>query len=565
MSSSSSPTAEQEPLLQPVDSPNSDIASYNSTSKSSIDEEEAPRGRSNLLDRSVENDVLPETAVLGRNLGWSSAYILIMSRVIGSGIFATPGAIVQSVGSFGITLLLWVVGALIAWLGLAISLEYGCMLPRSGGDKVYLEFVYRRPRFLASVLIAVRSVLLGFTASNCIVFGEYILYALKREPSQAEGKVLALGLLTTVVIIHSCFLKTGILIQNVLGWIKIALAIFMLFISLFVVLFRRNEDINSASQLTINNSSIWDGSVWNWGIISTAMFKVSYSYTGLSNVNNVLNEVKNPVKTLKSAATAALITSCLLYLLVNIAYFLVVPIEDIKHSGELIAALFFERVFGPDVGRVLLPLAIATSAAGNVMVVTFSHARVVQEIARQGFLPFSQFISSSKPFGAPMGALITHYIPSFLVIIIPATNIYSFILDVEGYPGQFFAIAGSVGLIWLRFKMPDLRRPYKAFLPAVGFQIVHSISVIFAPFIPREGLNWRQHLSAVSYAFVGTAILLFGVLYWYIWTVWIPRRNGCTLEETVATLGDGTTVTKLVWVPIGSKPVPTTEQGAYDE
>jgi amino acid transporter len=228
---------------------------------------------------------------------------------------------------------------------------------------------------LASILIAVKSVLLGFTASNCIVFGEYVLYALNREPSQAqfEGKFLALGLLTVIVVIHSCFLKTGIFIQNVLGWVKIALAIFMVFTSLFVVLFRSNESVENAIQLKTGGSYIWDGSVWNWGIISTAMFKVSYSYAGLGNVNNVLNEVKNPVKTLKSAATTALVTSCVLYLLVNIAYFLVVPIEDIKDSGELIAALFFEKVFGAKVGRVLLPLAIATSAAGNVMVVTFSH------------------------------------------------------------------------------------------------------------------------------------------------------------------------------------------------
>jgi hypothetical protein len=105
-----------------------------------------------------------------------------------------------------------------------------------------------------------------------------------------------------------------------------------------------------------------------------------------------------------------------------------------------------------------------------------------------------------------MGALITHYIPSFLVISIPAANIYSFILDVEGYPGQFYGIAASLGLIWLRYKRPDLRRPYKAFLPAVALQSAHSVAVIFGPFVPREGLNWRQHLSAVSYAFVGTSM-----------------------------------------------------------
>jgi amino acid transporter len=218
------------------------------------------------------------------------------------------------------------------------------------------------------------------------VFGEYVLYGLNREPSQFEGKVLALGLLTVIVVIHSCFLKIGIFIQNVLGWIKIALAIFMVFTSLFVVIFRSNDSTERESAIPIKINP--DGSVWNWGIISTAMFKVSYSYAGLSNVNNVLNEVKNPVKTLKSAATTALITSCILYLLVNIAYFLVVPIEDIKNSGELIAALFFERVFGANVGRVLLPLAIATSAAGNVMVVTFSHVSV--DLVSRGFLTWNR-------------------------------------------------------------------------------------------------------------------------------------------------------------------------------
>ncbi len=134
MSSSSSSTADQEPLLQRSHSPTDSITSYKSISKSRNDDEEVSIRDGDPLDRSVENDVLPETAILGRNLGWSSAYILIMSRVIGSGIFATPGAIVRSVGSVGITLSLWIAGALISWLGLAISLEYGCMLPRSGGE-----------------------------------------------------------------------------------------------------------------------------------------------------------------------------------------------------------------------------------------------------------------------------------------------------------------------------------------------------------------------------------------------------------------------------------------------
>ncbi|KAK0614534.1 amino acid/polyamine transporter I [Immersiella caudata] len=512
------------------------------------------------LHRTLEDDVLPETAVVGRTLHWSSAFIIIISRVIGSGIFATPGAIASSVGSIGLSLTLWVVGAAISWCGLAVNLEYGCMLPRSGGDKVYLEFTYRRPRFLASTLVAVHAVVLGFTASNCIVFGEYTLFAVGKDPAEhrSEVRFLAVSVMIAITVIHGCFLRAGILIQNILGWIKLALVGFMVIASAFVVAtsYRPSpaaSDILNPAPSHFNTfpswSSIWEGSVWNWGIISTALFKVFYSYSGLQNANNVVNEIINPVRTLKTAATTALAVSCAVYFLVNVAYFLVVPLEEIKESGELIAALFFERLFGRTGGAWFLSLAVVVSAAGNVMVVTFALARLNQEIARQGFLPFGGVLSSTKPFGAPLGGLIVHLIPSLIVICIPAKNIYSFILDVEGYPGQFFSLATSFGLIWLRWERPDLKRPYKAFLPAVYFRIALSIALIFAPFVPREGKSGGAHLFRVSYALVGISVLLFGVFYWLFWTVLLPRWGGYRLEEVAGVLDDGTTVTKLVKVP----------------
>ncbi|KAK3938017.1 amino acid permease-domain-containing protein [Diplogelasinospora grovesii] len=501
-----------------------------------------------LMRVSVEDDVIPETAVLGRNLGWSSAYIIIISRVVGSGIFATPGTIVSSVGSIGLSLCLWVVGALISWFGLAVTLEYGCMLPRSGGEKIYLEFTYRRPRFLASTLVAVNAVLLGFTASNCIVFAEYVLFAIGKEADSLHVKILAVGLMTVVTVIHGCFLKTGIFIQNVLGWVKIALVIFMVIASVVIVVSHTNNTGYPTPSHTLSASwdGIWEGSVWDWGIISTTLFKIFYSYAGLQNVNNVMNEVKNPVSTLKSAATTGLITACLLYFLINIAYFIVIPLGDIKESGELIAALFFERTFGAALGKVFLPLAVSVSAAGNVMVVTFALARLNQEIARQGFLPFGALLASSRPYGAPLGGLLVHYIPSVAVISIPAKNIYSFILEVEGYPGQFFALAMSFGLIWLRWKRPDLNRPYRAFLPAVWGRIALSIALIVSPFVPRDGEKCWDHLLRVSYALVGISVILLGLLYWFLWTVLLPRWGDYQLEEVTDSLDDGTIITRVI-------------------
>lgn len=223
-----------------------------------------------------------------------------------------------------------------------------------------------------------QAVVLGFTASNCIVFGEYVLFAAGLAPAEhkLEVRLLAVGLMTAITIIHGCFYKTGILIQNILGFVKIGLVVFMISASAFVVAtgYRPPSHVGegAASTFPITWDGLWEGSVWNWGIVSTALFKVFYSYAGLGNLNNVLNEVRDPVRTLKSAATTALGTACLLYFLVNVAYFLVVPLEEVKESGELIAALFFAKVFGTRFGSVVLPLAVATSAVGNVMVVTFA-------------------------------------------------------------------------------------------------------------------------------------------------------------------------------------------------
>jgi amino acid transporter len=255
-----------------------------------------------------------------------------------------------------------------------------------------------------------------------------------------------------------------------------------------------------------SGNSIWDGSVWSLGVIAPSLFKVFYSFAGLENVTNVLNEVKNPVRTLRSVTITALLTAVVLYLLINVAFFLVVPLDEVKSSGELIAALFFEKVFGDTLGRRILPIMVALSGMGNVMVVTFALARLNQEIARTGLIPFSRILSSTAPFGSPLGGLLVHYVPSFLVIVIPSGDIYSFILEVEGYPSQFFSVAVCVGLLILRFQRPDLHRPYKAFTPGVIIHIALSLVLISAPFFPSEAQKSRGVFWSAAYAIVGLSM-----------------------------------------------------------
>jgi amino acid transporter len=500
---------------------------------------------------SAELNTIPEASSAGRNINWSSAYFLIISRVIGSGIFATPGVIAQSTGSIGLALVLWFLGAVISACGLAVSLELGCMLPRSGGEKVYLEFIYDHPRFLASTVVAVQAMLLGFTASNCIVFGKYMLFALSIEPTDLAQRLCAAGLILVVTVIHGRWLKGGIAIQNALGWIKILVIAFMAFAGISVLIFKplRVLEHMHHRQNPFSWKNVWKGSEWNFGTLATSFFKVSYAYSGYDNVNNVLDEVRDPVRTLKSAAPVAMITIFIFYLLLNIAYFVVVPLDEIKRSGELIAALFFERILGEGFGSRVLPILIALSAAGNVMVTTFAQARVNQQIARQGFLPFSRYLSSSKPYNTPLGGLIVHLIPSLLVILLPPQGaVYSFILEVKGYPAQITTLAIGAGLLWLRRRRPDLRRPFKAWKPAVYLPICLSFALLLAPFFPpSDGKNefvfWYG-----TYALVGVATVVLAVLYWWLWIRVLPRLGGYSYEEEMDELDDGTKISRLVRV-----------------
>lgn len=325
-----------------------------------------------VIDRSVEHDTVPETATYGRHISWTSAYLLTVSHLVGSGIFASPGNIYRQVGSPGLALLIWLVGAAITVCSLAVSMELGCMLPRSGGHKVYLEFIYRRPRFLASTLVAVQAVFLQFTAANCIVFSEYFLFALGYPSSSiVSQRSLAVALITAITIIHGCFLKPGIWIQNLFAWVKLGLMAFMALVGLAALILPR-QTASHQGENYVSWSHLMRGSIWSWGPVATAILQVYSSFVGADSLVYVLNEVKNPIRTLKTSAPLALLTIALFYLMMNIAFFMIVPLEEFEKGGELVAALFFEKLFGPKVGGKALPALVAISAAGNVMSTAFA-------------------------------------------------------------------------------------------------------------------------------------------------------------------------------------------------
>ncbi|TCD63018.1 hypothetical protein EIP91_006081 [Steccherinum ochraceum] len=295
---------------------------------------------------------------MGRHLGVFSCTLLIVGRIIGTGIFSTPSSILGSVGSVGASLMLWVLGFVLSLSGLFIWLEYGTMYPRSGGEKVYLEAVYKKPKYLATVIFAVNAIVLGFTASGCIVFASNILVAAGHTADQWTERGIALGVIFFVTILHGLTPRLGVLVMNFLSVFKIIILLFVV-ITGWVVLSGRTH-IQDPHQ---NFRNAFAGSSHSSNDYATATFKVINAYAGWSNVNYVLNNVKNPVRTLKIAGPLGLCICAVLYLLANVAYFSAASKEEILKSGVTVASLFFGKVFGSQAQKALTVF-VALSALG---------------------------------------------------------------------------------------------------------------------------------------------------------------------------------------------------------
>ncbi|KAI0683765.1 amino acid transporter [Cytidiella melzeri] len=479
-----------------------------------------------------------------RQLGLFSASFLIFNRVIGTGIFATPSVILRSSGSVGLSLVMWLLGATVAACGTAVYIELGAGLPRSGGEKNYLDFIYRRPKFLAVCVYAAFSVLNGWESASTSVFGECMSYS------------TPICCITFAFILHSTNLKWGLRVQNVLGATKLFVLV-AIAVSGLGALFGMPGFRLDHSPENFKWTAMWEGS-GSGGVNAfiTGLYSVIWSFIGYSNANYALSEIRDPVRTIKVAAPLAMISITFVYMLVNIAYYAVVDKQDILDSGRIIAALFFGKLWGVWTERILGGI-VAISSLGNVMAVLFTQGRVIQELGREGILPFSSFFGSNKPYETPMGGLFSQWFTtSLLVASIPPGDAYLFMLNASSYPLTIINTMVSGGLLFLhstnnRFsKVYVWNPPFRTYYPAIVFFFISNIFLVFAPLIPpAPGFRPYEHLPYWLHVSTGFGIGLVGVIYWYVWYNWLPRWGGYKVvrERTVQEDGVSRNVVQKVY------------------
>ncbi|KAG5913330.1 hypothetical protein E4U53_004902 [Claviceps sorghi] len=257
----------------------------------------------------------------------------------------------------------------------------------------------------------------------------------------------------------------------------------------------------------------------------------------------VLNEVKDPVRTIRIAGPLGLTTCGILYLLANVAYFAAATPAEIAGSGTTVGAYFMGKVFGGAARRALSVL-VALSALGNAMTVTFAQGRLNQELAKEGVLPWPRFWASGWPLGSPSAGLLLHLAASLVVLVaIPFGNAYNFLVDLVGYPASVMHLLVVSGLFHLRRRRPHAPRPFRVWWPvAVFFAAGQAFQLVVPLLPPPDGLGDTPPLPYWLYCVVGLVVLALSVVYWFAWWVAAPRLAGYALEPRNEPLADGTNV-----------------------
>ena len=398
-----------------------------------------------------------------RVLGLTFGLAVIIGNTIGAGIFRTPGEIAAHLPTFLPFLSIWIVGGLYALLGANALSELGTLMPKSGGQYVFVRhglgdyagFIVGWSDWISTC---------GTTAAVSIVIGEYAIHLV---PHLRAVEVVALAVIAILTLVQWLGVRWGGWSQDVTSLLKAAAFLFLIGACFF--LGGRNP---AASSMEMER----EGSIIIAYIL--ALQAVIYTYDGWSAVIYFSEEVKEAEKNIPRAMFGGVIAVMTIYLLLNIAFLRVVSLPTI--AGEKLAAgVVAQHLFGPmgdPILRSLTIVALLSAVNSNVLMAP----RVLFAMSRDGL--FWRGASEVNEGGTPDIAL-------FFSSLMAAAFIVSGRFDQVIAVLSFFFVANYTlsftTLFVLRRREPEAPRPYRAFGHpwTTGIALVASVAFLMGAIV----------------------------------------------------------------------------------
>ncbi|ESP01874.1 hypothetical protein LOTGIDRAFT_225086 [Lottia gigantea] len=437
-----------------------------------------------------------EKIALKRNLGLVGAVSMIVGTIIGSGIFVSPKGVLKSTGSVGLSLIVWVGAGVIGTLGGLSYAELGTLLPKSGGEYVYLkEGLGDIPAFLFSWT----SVIVTRTSSLAIIaltFAAYTdsFFELCGGP-QIPVKLIAVIVLILVGIVNSWSTKLASQVQIFFTFAKV--------ISLVIIIIGGFVKLGEGKTSVLETG--FKGTTQSPFIVALAFYNALWAYDGWNNLNIVTEELQNPNRNLPLANVLSMVIVIVIYLLTNVSYLTVMSVQQLLASPA-VAVTWGDKVLGA--ASILMPLSVMVSTFGGANGSAYTGGRVVFAAARDGFLPEILSYVHCKNFTPLPSMLCTIFIS--LLMIIPGD--IGGLIDLFSFTAWCFYGMTFLSLIILRFKMKNKERPYKVPIVIPIVLVLISIYLVIAPIVYEPKIEF---LYAFLFVMAGL-IFYFPFVYWNI-------------------------------------------------
>lgn len=380
---------------------------------------------------------------LQKSLGLSFNIAVLIGGTIGVGILRTPGTIAEMLNNYWLILASWLFGGLYVLLGANSYSELATMLPKAGGSYNYIK---RALGEYAGFLSGWYDYIVNAIppAFYCIVISEYTIILFPQLTNYAT--VMSISLLIAFVLLHLSGVKNGSLIQQITSLLKV-----ICFVALVVACF-----MYSGAEIPPIKT---DNSVFQIGLIF-GFFKslqlIIGTYNGWNAVCFFAEENENPNKNIPKSLYSGVLLVVAIYILVNAAFFHVLPIETLAKSN-LAAADVAKILFGESGAKIVTVISIFSliSILNAFMMIP---PRILYGLSRDGF--FIEKGTQVNEGGTPIVALlVSSFFSLFLICIGSFEVLFSF--------AAFISIIvwglAYYSLLKLRTSEPHLPRPYRSF------------------------------------------------------------------------------------------------------
>lgn len=453
-------------------------------------------------------------------LGLYTAILIVISSMIGSGVFKKAAPMSVDLQSGGILLLCWIIPGIITLIGSATNAEIAGLIAAPGGQYVYFKemygkafaFIYGWSCFSVIQTASIASIAYVFAESvNAMIPLPHLSDSLESftlfgifNPLASFG-VKALTILTIIFLTTANYF--GVIFGGYISNFFTTLKVIGILIIIVLGLTLSGGSAENLKPLGENAAAHYDSSLGLFGAMFAAMLGAFWAYDGWNNIGYLGGEIKNPKKNIPLALFIGVGIVMMVYLLINFVYLYVMPVDEmiaIAGKENTIIAVEVMRKFLGNGGAFFISVLIMISTFGTTNGTILASSRIYFAMAKDNLF-FNSAGHVQPKYKTPSTSLLMQGAWSCLLVL---SGTFDQLTDMLIFASFIFYGAGALGVFILRKRMKETHRPYKA----IGYPILPAIFILFCVTLVVVTIiqNPRD-------AGIGLGLVLSGIPFYVFW------------------------------------------------